>query len=145
MRLLKPVSHASRFDVRFWLAAGTGIAAIATGGSLWLSLGLGLSPCELCWYQRILMYPLVVVLGVATFEERASVFRTAFPLALGGVAIAAYHSWLQYAATSTRCSFNEVSCAAVQYRIAGLTIPNLSLVAFTIISIALIWVVQQTK
>ena len=133
------------FDVRFWLAAGTSIAAIATAGSLWLSIGFGLSPCELCWYQRILMYPLVVVLGVAAFEERASVFRTAFPLTLGGAAIAAYHSWLQYASTSTSCSFSDVSYAAVQYRLAGLTVPNLSLIAFTMIAIALVWVLQQAK
>jgi disulfide bond formation protein DsbB len=91
------------------------------------------------------MYPLVVVLGVATVEERASVYRTALPLAVGGAAIAVYHSWLQYTPTSARCTFGEVSCATIQYRIGGLTVPNLSLVAFTLLSIALIVVALRSK
>jgi hypothetical protein len=47
---------------------GAGIAALATAGSLWFSEGAGFPPCELCWYQRIAMYPLVVVLGMAAFR-----------------------------------------------------------------------------
>lgn len=133
-----------RLNVRVWLAAAMAIAAVATGGNLWLSLGFGLSPCELCWYQRILMYPLLVVLGVAAFEERVRVYRTAFPMALGGVAIAAYHSWLQYASTSTKCTFSDVSCTTIQYRIVGFTIPNLSLISFAIIiSILILLIFNQ--
>ena len=68
-----------RFEARLPLAAGTLVAIVATTGSLFLSLGLGLVPCELCWYQRILMYPLVIVLGVAAVENRRRVFLTALP------------------------------------------------------------------
>lgn len=118
---------------RIALVAGTVVAAVATAGSLWLSLGLGLTPCRLCWYQRILLYPLVVVLGVAAFEDRPGVLATAAPLAVAGAAVAAYHSWLQL--TTTSCGFGTVSCAAVVWRspVVGLTVPNLSLAAFLLI------------
>lgn len=121
--------------VRPLLAAATLVAAVATAGSLYLSLGLGLVPCHLCWYQRILMYPLVVVLGVAALEDRADVHRTALPLAVPGAGIAAYHSWLQVS-SGARCSLGG-GCGAVQLRVAGLTIPNLSLIAFLLVTLAL--------
>lgn len=121
-------------DERWLLGFGTVVATIATAGSLYLSLGLGLRPCTLCWYQRILMYPLVVVLGVATLERRPRVYRTVLPLSILGVAIASYHSYLQISPAASQCTIT--SCTAVQYRILGLTIPNLSLLAFLLISIA---------
>ena len=117
---------------RLLLVAATAVATVATAGSLYLSLGLGLTPCRLCWYQRILLYPLVVVLGVATVENRPGVVRTALPLAVPGAAIAAYHSWLQV--SQTTCGIGAVSCAQIQYRVLGLTVPNLSLVAFVLVT-----------
>ncbi|WP_276271019.1 disulfide bond formation protein B [Haloarcula litorea] len=116
------------------LAGASVIALVATAGSLWLSLGLGLVPCRLCWYQRILMYPLVIVLGVAALEARPGVARTALPLAGLGASLAAYHSWLQ--ASRTTCRVGVVSCATVQYRVLGLTVPNLSLLAFFLVGVA---------
>ena len=119
----------------------TFVASVATAGSLWFSLGLGLVPCTLCWYQRILMYPLVVVGGVAVVEGRGRVWRTVLPLSVGGVAVAAYHVYLQiHPAAAGSCGIGE-SCAAVQYPMAGglLTIPRLSLAAFlTITALALV-------
>lgn len=125
----------SRDRIRLVLGGATLIAGIATAGSLWFSLGLGLVPCDLCWYQRILMYPLVVVLGVAAIEARPEVWRTVIPLSVLGGMTAAYHSILQ--TTTTTCSFNG-SCAAVQWQtpILGLTIPNLSLLAFLFVTAA---------
>ena len=52
-------------------------------------------PCELCWYQRIAMYPLVVVLGAAVLQRRARAALAALPLAAIGLAIAVYHYRLQ--------------------------------------------------
>jgi len=126
-------------DTRLVLGAATLVAVVATAGSLFLSLGLGLVPCRLCWYQRILMYPLVVVLGVAAVERRAAVARTALPLVGLGGAIAAYHSWLQV--SQTTCGVGAISCAQVQYRLLGLTVPNLSLLAFCLVggAVVLAW------
>jgi disulfide bond formation protein DsbB len=129
-------------DTRLPLAAGTIVAAVATAWSLYLSLGLGLVPCELCWYQRILMYPLTVILGVAALENRSGVYRTALPLSVLGAGIAAYHSWLQVSGGSGTCSIGG-GCSAVQYRFLGLSVPNLSLIAFVLVSLALVVVVRR--
>ena len=129
-------------DTRLPLAAGTIVAAVATAWSLYLSLGLGLLPCELCWYQRILMYPLTVILGVAALENRSGVYRTALPLSVLGAGIAAYHSWLQVSGGSGTCSIGG-GCSAVQYRFLGLSVPNLSLIAFVLVSLALVVVVRR--
>jgi len=117
------------------LAACTAVATVATAGSLYFSEVLGLYPCELCWVQRIGMYPLVVVLGVATYEDRVGVRRTALPLAAGGGVVAAYHSYLQTRPAAT-CSTG--GCGSVQFELLGLlSIPNLSLVAFSLIAVGL--------
>ncbi|EMA39792.1 disulfide bond formation protein B [Halococcus hamelinensis] len=126
-----------RFEARLPLAGGTLVAIVATAGSLYFSLGLGLVPCELCWYQRILMYPLVLVLGVAALENRRRVFLTALPLSALGTVVAAYHSWLQVSDTTGTCSVGG-GCSAVQYQVAGLSIPNLSLIAFVLITLSLV-------
>ncbi|MFC5365925.1 disulfide bond formation protein B [Salinirubrum litoreum] len=126
--------------VRTLLALTTLVATVATAGSLYFSLGLGLVPCELCWYQRILMYPLVVILGVASLDERATVYRTALPLSLFGLVVAGYHTILQISpSVGGTCSVGG-GCTSIQYTLLGglLTIPRLSLVAFTLISVGLV-------
>jgi disulfide bond formation protein DsbB len=130
------VSRADWLTDRHLLAAGAFVALVATAGSLYLSEVMGLYPCDLCWYQRILMYPLVVVLGIAAYEQRATVFRTVLPLSVGGIVVAGYHSWLQ-ATSDGSCSFGG-GCAAIQYRLEplGLTVPNLALTAFVLVTVA---------
>ena len=123
-----------RLTPRYLSAFGALVAVVATAGSLYLSLGLGLVPCELCWYQRILLYPLVVVFGVASVEDRAAVYWTVLPLSVLGTSVAAYHSWLQITASGLQCGVGG-SCAAVLLRVFGLTIPNLSLVAFLLVTL----------
>jgi disulfide bond formation protein DsbB len=129
---------------QFWLAAATLFAIISTAGSLWFSLGLGLYPCELCWYQRILMYPLVVILGVGTYDADPSVWRMAIPLTIIGGVIAAYHSVLQV--TTDTCSLGG-SCAIVQWQapLVGLSIPNLSLLGFLLVGIAVFGAVETAR
>jgi disulfide bond formation protein DsbB len=71
------------------------VALVATLGSLYYSQVQGFVPCVLCWYQRICMYPLAVILGVATFRRDVGVRWYALPLAVVGAGIAAYHAWIQ--------------------------------------------------
>ncbi|MFC6988227.1 disulfide bond formation protein B [Haloplanus sp. GCM10025708] len=127
--------------LRATLVGLTVVAAVATAGSLWLSLGRGLTPCRLCWYQRILMYPLVVVLGVAAVENRPRVWLTALPLSVAGVAVAASHSYLQVAPNPAKtCSIGGESCVRIQYTLLDglLTIPRLSLAGFLILIAGLV-------
>ncbi|POG56401.1 disulfide bond formation protein B [Haloferax marisrubri] len=117
------------------LAAGTLVALAATSGSLYFSLGLGLTPCDLCWYQRILMYPLVVVLGVAAVEDRPGVWKTVLPLSVGGLALSGYHSYLQVAPGAI-CTVGG-PCTSIQYPMLGglLTIPRLAFIGFALVTL----------
>ncbi|MFB6250900.1 MAG: disulfide bond formation protein B [Halobellus sp.] len=123
-------------NTRALLGAATAVASIATVGSLYFSLGLGLVPCDLCWYQRILMYPLVVVIGVATLEGRPGVARTALPLSGVGLVVAAYHVAIQILPSSGGTCSVGGGCSSIVYPMLSglLTIPRLSLVAFVLVS-----------
>jgi disulfide bond formation protein DsbB len=75
------------------------LALVASTSSLYLSEIVGLVPCSLCWYQRIAMYPLVVVLGVAMFRRDVGVWRYGLPLSVIGLVIAVYHVTIQWQPT----------------------------------------------
>jgi disulfide bond formation protein DsbB len=69
------------------------VASVSTLGSLYFSEIADFIPCTLCWYQRIAMYPLAVILGIATFRRDRGIRRYAVPVAAIGLVISAYH-WL---------------------------------------------------
>jgi disulfide bond formation protein DsbB len=75
--------------VALWLAAL--VALVSMTGSLYLSEVAGFEPCALCWYQRIAMYPLVVILGIAAVRGDAGVSRYAGPIAAIGAVISIWH------------------------------------------------------
>jgi disulfide bond formation protein DsbB len=116
------------------LAACTLVAVVATLGSLYFSEVAGYFPCELCWYQRILMYPLVPVLGVAAYENRAGVWKSTLPLSVLGIGVAAHHTRIQLTPSAT-CSVG--GCGSIQWQAGIFTIPRLSLVAFLLITAGL--------
>lgn len=72
------------------------IAATSTLGSLYYSEVEGFVPCEYCWYQRIAMYPLAVILGIAAWRDDVSVRRYAIPVAALGLAVSIYHYQLEW-------------------------------------------------
>lgn len=116
-----------------WL--GFVVASVATFGSLYLSEVAHFIPCTLCWYQRIAMYPLVLVLGIAAWRTDAGIRRYAVPLASIGVCIAAYHVALQRlpGLPSGACSL-DVPCSAIYIeRFGFITIPVMAVVAFVAI------------
>ena len=109
------------------------LALVATAGSLFLSEVMDYAPCVLCWYQRIPMYALVVVLGVGLQTRDAGVLKYAKPLALIGLVLAAYHCllYLGFIPKSIQPCGKGVSCADVKLELWGfVTIPLLSLLAF---------------
>ena len=105
---------------------------------------MGKTPCVLCWYQRIAMFPLVLVLGVGLLASDARSVRYAMPLAGVGWCIAAYHLLVFWGVVSeglVPCGQGS-SCADVDVQVAGVVpIPLLSLAAFTGILVAL-WVAR---
>ena len=78
------------------LAGAFVVAVLATAGSLYFSEVAQFKPCRLCWYQRIAMYPLVVILGIAAWRGDPGVRRYAAPLAAIGAVISTYHYLLEW-------------------------------------------------
>ena len=69
------------------------VATVTTLGSLYYSEHAGFVPCELCWYQRIVMYPLVIVLGVAALRRDRAIWITTLVFVTVGAPLSLYH-WL---------------------------------------------------
>jgi disulfide bond formation protein DsbB len=127
-----------------WLAFA--IALTATFGSLYLSEVARFVPCTLCWYQRIAMYPLVLLLGMAAVRRDASIVRYAVPLAVVGGVIAAYHVALQRmpGLPSGTCSL-DIPCTAIYVeRFGFVTIPVMALICFVSIAVTLTILVPRS-
>jgi disulfide bond formation protein DsbB len=90
------------------------VATVTTAGSLYYSKVVGYTPCELCWYQRIAVYPLVVVLGIAAVRRDRAVRPYVVAVCAIGAVIAAYHSWIQAFPPDTGTSFctDDAPCTA---------------------------------
>jgi disulfide bond formation protein DsbB len=74
------------------------VALVALAGSLWLSVGMGLKACPLCFYQRTFVMGVVAVLGIGVLtgeRHRAVLNLLALPLAFAGVGVAAFHVFLE--------------------------------------------------
>lgn len=117
------------------------VATAATLGALFIGEVMGQMPCTLCWYQRIAMFPLAVILGVATYRHDTGAWRYAIPIAVTGLALAGYHS-LQYSgllpAPIVPCQASGPSCSGEGMLILGIPIPYLSTMAFTAIAALLL-------
>lgn len=109
------------------------LAVVATLGSLYFGEVLKYPPCQLCWYQRIAMYPLVAICGVALWTGDLRFHRYVLPLTFAGFAIASYHVLLYYGIipdSITPCS-QGVSCTTKQIEWLGfITIPLMSWISF---------------
>lgn len=154
-----------RAPVRARIARSRGLGTAALGfawlvatsamlGSLYLSEVVGFPPCVLCWYQRIAMYPLVIVLGgwllrmsrpsPGSAPSPAStpvpgLWQLVLPLPLIGLVIALYHAFIQLqpAANVLSCS-ESAPCSVRHVAVFGfVSIPVLSAAAFVMISVAL--------
>lgn len=118
---------------------GALVALGSTLGSLYLSEVEGFIPCEYCWYQRIAMYPIVVVLGVAVVIPSASARWTATILAGAGTAIAAYHVQLQAFPDQSSSCDPTAPCTAVWLDVFGfIHIPTMALAGFVTI-LTVLW------
>ncbi len=111
------------------------VAAVAMAGSLYFSEVAHFAPCRLCWYQRILMYPLVPVLGLAAWRRDRAIRPYAAVLAAIGALIAAYHVLLErYPTLESSVCEPTTPCTVIWVRHFGyLTIPAMALSAFALI------------
>lgn len=118
------------------LPLGFSIALIAMLGSLAYSDILGYEPCKLCWYQRILMYPMVLLLGVAWFKKDRSIIPYVFGMAVIGELIAIYHYTVQLGLFPAPCTVSGYSVSCAQkfvLQFGYITIPLMAFSAFLLI------------
>ncbi len=123
------------------------VALGATVGSLVMSELLHFVPCVLCWWQRLLIYPLVVVVGVAILKRDDSWVHSTLVLSGIGSVVAFYHSLLQWGILPEQVAPCNavVSCITKQIAWFGfITIPFMSFVAFGLI-FAATWVYLRTR
>ncbi|OGM98819.1 MAG: hypothetical protein A2915_01555 [Candidatus Yanofskybacteria bacterium RIFCSPLOWO2_01_FULL_41_34] len=116
-------------------------AVISMTGSLYFGEILGFTPCVLCWYQRIAMYPLVLIIGVGIIKKDKHFYDYALPLSIIGGGIAFYQNLLYYGVIQERlapCTFG-ISCTTKYVQLLGfIDIPLLSLLSFILITVALL-------
>jgi disulfide bond formation protein DsbB len=100
------------------------VATVATLGSLYYSEVANFTPCKFCWYQRIAMYPLALILVIATVRRDLAVRRYAIPLALVGLALSVYHYQLQLFPDQASACDVEAPCTTKEVEELGfVTIP----------------------
>jgi disulfide bond formation protein DsbB len=117
------------------------VAAIATGGSLFFSEVAGFVPCELCWYQRICMYPLSIVTLLAALANDHRVTRYLLPLPFVGAAVSVYHVLVENGVVqqAQACLVSAPGGCATKWidEFGYVTIPTLALTGFVLLLVFL--------
>ena len=120
------------------------VATVTTLGSLYYSQIADFIPCELCWFQRICMYPLVLILGVAVWRRDRGVWVYVLPQAVIGAAIAIYHTQLQaFPGQATFCTTQTPCTTRYVWEFGFVSLPFMALSAFAFI-IAMLLVARAT-
>lgn len=131
-----------------WLLSIWTVALIATLGSLYFSEIKGYIPCTMCWYQRIFMYPIVLIGLIALIQKNSKIAWTTAAFSFIGGCISLYHYGIQKL-TFLQDSAPEcggVACTGQYINYLGfITIPFLAFVAFAFIFIASLVLLKQTK
>jgi len=116
-------------------ALGGLVAVIATVGSLWYSEGAHFPPCELCWHQRIAMYPLAVMLPLAALRRDHAVRPYAIAIAVVGLAVSAWHNLLETIPDLDPGGCDPTNPCTIRW-VEGLgvwTIPRMAFVSFALV------------
>ena len=124
------------------------LATLSTAGALFMGEVMGMTPCNLCWFQRVAMFPLVVILGMAAYRNQREGAWYALPLAVFGAATALYQTlliagWVPKAWVPCGAG---ASCANQSLEFFyGIQIPWLSLAAFVLIAALLCVYLKKTS
>jgi disulfide bond formation protein DsbB len=129
-------------------AASWALSVIATLGSLYFSEVRGFIPCTYCWFSRILMYPLVVILGIAAVRKDYGQAVYVLPLTIMGMGMAGFHYLTQkttlFAHAGNSCGIVPCNVEYINW-LGFITIPFLALVAFTGITILQILILRAFR
>jgi disulfide bond formation protein DsbB len=114
-----------------WAAAA--VALTATLASLFFSEFADFTPCRLCWFQRIAMYPLAVILPLAAFRRDPRPAVYALPLAAAGALVAIWHIYIEINPDAESCSTSAPCSVKWIDELGYITLPVLALTAFAAI------------
>ncbi len=123
----------ARFFADKALLVGFIISLLATVGSLIYSDILGYQPCKFCWYQRVFMYPQVILMGIALVRKDMGMKLYGFVLSVIGGVIALYHYLGQFSLAPLPCSAvgQSISCSErFSTEFGYITIPLMAFSAF---------------
>lgn len=125
------------------------LVSVSTTISLFFSSVLDYQPCVLCWYQRMCLFPMILILGAGLFPAfDKSVIKYALPLAIAGGLTAFYHTLL-YAGIipeSIQPCSQGVSCTEKYFELFGfISIPMLSFLAFSTLVALLLFLKRRTS
>lgn len=137
---LKKIEH-------LWFFAWT-VSVIAMAGSLYFSQIRGYEPCELCWYQRILRYPMTILIGISVVRKEYKLSLYTAVLSCIGICVSFYHYSLQKISllTNHAPACGRIPCTAEYINWFGfITIPFLALIAFILIFISSVLVWKWTR
>ena len=112
------------------------VALSSTLITLFYSYYAGYAACDLCWYQRIFMYPQAVLLGLAWWKDDKKIVDYCLPLAWLGTIVALYHTYIYYGGSAfVKCDVSGVSCLKIYVNEFGglVSIPTMSLTAFALL------------
>lgn len=122
------------------------VALTATLGSLYYSEVANFTPCKLCWYQRIAMYPMSIILGIAAFTRDVRIRRYSLPIVSIGAAISAYHYLLhRFPSLESGASCDPVAPCTVTWvwEFHFISIPFMALSGFAAIAVLLLWAKKE--
>jgi len=117
------------------------VAVVATLGSLYYSKVQEYVPCELCWYQRICLYPFAVILGIAAWRRDRAIRVYAVPVLVIGMVIAGYHTWIQAYPPSDGTSFCTADAPCTTryvWEFGFVSLPFMALSAFVVMTALLL-------
>jgi disulfide bond formation protein DsbB len=117
------------------------VAVVTTLGSLYYSKVQEFVPCELCWYQRICVYPFAVILGIAAWRRDAAIRVYAVPMFAIGIVIATYHTWIQAFPPDNGTSFCTAAAPCTTryvWEFGFVSLPFMALSAFVVMTVLLL-------
>lgn len=138
LALTRPVTRRAVADDAVRLSSA--LAGGAMAGSLYFSEIADFPPCELCWYQRIAMYPIAVIGVVATIRRDRQVLPSIIVLSTIGLAISLYHVGIQlFPEQSSFCELDNPCSSRWVEGMGWMTIPRMAAVVFSgILTIAVV-------
>jgi disulfide bond formation protein DsbB len=132
-----PLNGIRRLLWGYELWAAFVVAAIATGGSLFFSQVANFPPCELCWFQRICMYPLSILTLLMALAGDNRAARYLFPLPVVGACVSIYHLLIENAVIKepNQCQVSAPGGCATKWinEFGYMTIPTLALTGFLLL------------